>query len=165
MSPLPRQQQRDALQPAEELAEHLNPRPCPGHLAQRRAQYQGGDARRGDHRQRPVARIEAAAVSDHVRRKRGEGGGQRGPCRGETGALPGVGDPGEQEPFAGVVQFDQLRPQPPGGGVGAAARVEREAEQAAGGRHVAGEEPGQDVAPAGVAFGEDDLGRPAKRKG
>src|SRR5208282_2088923 len=89
-------------------------------------------------------------------------GGQHRPDGRQRGALAGVGDPGEQQPAPLVVELDQLRPQRRGGRVRVLPGLDGQRQQPVPGRHVPGEQPGQDVPAAGIAFGEDDLPGPAE---
>ena len=120
-------------------------------------------ARRGQHRLAGRPGVEPAAVGDDVQRLRREHGGQRRPGRARA-RCPGAGRTSRRaaacpvrRPARSAAATAPRRRRP-----GSARPSKASAEQPRSGGQVPGEQPGQDVAAAGVAFGQDHLPGPAQ---
>ena len=164
--PSPASSSVDPLQPAEQLAEHLDPRPRPGDLPQRRRAAPGprrvaavstGSGPSPASR-RPQSAMTSAGMAGERRRP--------APARPARARRPAAGRTSRRAASAAGRRPARSAAATAPRAAASALRPASNArlEQSAGGRHVTGEQAGQDVAAAGVAFGQDDLGRPAERQ-
>ncbi len=159
------QQQADPAGVAEQVGQHLDPGPGLADLAQRRPQHQHHQARGGQHRlrrlplasRRPQSAMTSAGWAASVAASTGQAGASAVPWRGSdipaSSSLPRSSSSSISCGHSAAAAASGLCPD---------AMAQRE--QAFSGRQVPGEQPGQDVATAGVAFGQDHLSGPAERQ-